>query len=176
MPAAFADELVALLPRLKRFGISLTGSASEAEDLVQAACERALRARDQWMDGTRLDAWVFRIMRNLWIDTVRKRATQGPHDALDEVREEVSADDGRRVTEATLTLSAVDQALTGLADEQRSVLILVCVEDRSYQEVASMLDIPIGTVMSRLARARMNLARSLHLDDGMAAARAEVSG
>ena len=152
MPSTFADELVALLPRLKRFGVSLTGSASEAEDLVQAACERALRARDQWMDGTRLDAWVFRIMRNLWIDTIRKRATQGPHDTLDEVGE-VSVEDGRRVTEAALTLNAVDQAIAEMTDEQRSVLILICVEERSYQEAASMLGIPIGTVMSRLARA-----------------------
>jgi len=163
MPPPFADELVELLPRLKRFGISLSGSAVEAEELVQTACERALRARDQWMPGTRLDAWVFRIMRNLWIDTVRSRASRGPHDALDEAGH-LQSEDGREVVEASMTLNDVSHAIEALAEEQRAVLILTCVEERSYREVASMLGIPIGTVMSRLARARENLAHRLLLD------------
>ncbi len=164
MPSPFAEELVALLPRLKRFGVSLSGSAIEAEELVQTACERALRARDQWVPGTRLDAWVFRIMRNLWIDTVRKRSTRGPHDALDDT-ESLHGEDGRDVAEAALTLNEVSRAIGQLAEEHRVVLILTCVEERSYQEVATMLGIPIGTVMSRLARARGILARTLRLED-----------
>jgi RNA polymerase sigma-70 factor (ECF subfamily) len=164
MPSRFAEDLVALLPRLRRFALSLTGSVNEADDLVQAACERALRARDQWMPGTRLDSWVFRIVRNLWIDAIRKRRTEGIVEAIDEVSNLEGAD-GRQVIETSLTLTEVSNAVNELPEEQRAVLLLVCTEERSYQEAADMLGVPIGTVMSRLARGRRSLAQRLQLSD-----------
>jgi len=164
MPSPFAEELIRLLPRLKGFALSLTGSAHEADDLVQAACERALRAWQQWAPGTRLDSWVFRIMRNHWIDGIRKRKAEGNPRSLDEFVE-VTGDDGRHVTETALTLEAVQGAIAKLPEDQRRVLLFVCAEERSYQDAADALGIPIGTVMSRLARARGRLAASLGLTE-----------
>jgi RNA polymerase sigma-70 factor, ECF subfamily len=166
MPSRFAEDLVALLPRLRRFALSLTGSVAEADDLVQAACERALRARDQWVPGTRLDSWVFRIIRNLWIDAIRKRKTEGIVEAIDEASN-VEGEDGRELVETALTLTDVNNAVSELPEEQRTVLLLVCTEERSYQEAAEMLGIPIGTVMSRLARGRRSLAERFNFDDAV---------
>jgi RNA polymerase sigma-70 factor, ECF subfamily len=174
MPSRFAEDLVALLPRLRRFALSLTGSVAEADDLVQAACERALRARDQWMPGTRLDSWVFRIIRNLWIDAIRKRKTEGIVEAIDEVAH-VEGEDGRQVTETALTLTDVSDAVSKLPEEQRAVLLLVCTEERSYQEAADMLGVPIGTVMSRLARGRRSLAERFNLDTAAPSALTRVA-
>jgi RNA polymerase sigma-70 factor, ECF subfamily len=171
MPSRFAEDLVALLPRLRRFALSLTRSANEADDLVQAACERALRARDQWTPGTRLDSWVFRIIQNLWIDAVRKRRTEGIVKAIDEAID-VQGEDGRQIVERALTLAEVNDAVNELPEEQRVVLLLVCTEERSYQETAEMLGIPIGTVMSRLARGRRSLAQRLDLTDAARVTRA----
>lgn len=162
MASTFAQDLIDLLPRLRRFATSLTGSWEDGDDLVQAACERALRARDQWQEGTRLDAWLFQIVRNLWIDAVPKRRTQGYQDELSAAHETVG-EDGVRATEATLMLGSVQDRMANLSAEQREVLICVCVEDRSYVEAANVLGIPIGTVMSRLARARRRLAEDLGL-------------
>jgi len=166
MPSRFAEDLVALLPRLRRFALSLTRSANEADDLVQAACERALRARDQWTAGTRLDSWVFRIIRNMWIDAIRKRRTEGIVESIDGAADP-EGEDGRQVVETALTFSEVTSALNALPEEQRAVLLLVCAEEQSYQEAADALGIPIGTVMSRLARGRRSLAQSLHLEAAM---------
>jgi RNA polymerase sigma-70 factor, ECF subfamily len=163
MPSRFAEDLVALLPRLRRFALSLTGSVAEADDLVQAACERALRAREQWTPGTRLDSWLFRIIRNLWIDAIRKRKTEGIVEAIDEITH-VEGEDGRAVTETALMLTDVRDAVDELPEEQRAVLLLVCREERSYQEAADMLGVPIGTVMSRLARSRRSLAERFNLE------------
>ena len=164
MASRFAEDLVALLPRLRRFALSLTGSVAEADDLVQAACERALRARDQWEPGTRLDSWVYRIIRNLWIDAIRRRRTEGIVEAIDEATG-VEGEDGRQVTETALTLAEVNNAVSELPQEQRAVLLLVCTEERSYQEAADMLGVPIGTIMSRLARGRRSLAERFNMDD-----------
>lgn len=174
MPSRFAEDLVALLPRLRRFALSLTGSVAEADDLVQAACERALRARDLWEPGTRLDSWVYRIIRNLWIDTVRRRKTEGHVEAIDEVAN-VEGEDGRQVTETALTLTDVNNAVSELPQEQRAVLLLVCTEERSYKEAADMLGIPVGTVMSRLARGRRSLAQRFNIDDAVYSSRAQVT-
>jgi RNA polymerase sigma-70 factor, ECF subfamily len=169
MPSPFAEELIQLLPRLRGFALSLTGSAHEADDLVQAACERALRARQQWTPGTRLDSWVFRIMRNHWIDAIRKRKAEGNPRSLDELAE-FGSDDGCRAVETALTLEAVQGAIAKLPEDQRQVLLSVCAQERSYQDTADALGIPIGTVMSRLARARGRLAACLGLKDGSDAA------
>jgi RNA polymerase sigma-70 factor (ECF subfamily) len=156
MKGAMRAALVPLLPRLRRFGIALTGSASDADELVQDACERALKRGDQLRDDTRLDAWLYGIMRNRWSDELRRRRVRR-HDPV-EAAFSVAGEDGERAAEARLVLERVRGALSQLPAEQRTVLVLVCVDGLSYKEVAEVLDIPIGTVMSRLARGR----RALH--------------
>jgi RNA polymerase sigma-70 factor (ECF subfamily) len=151
------DLLVAFLPNLRRFAISLCRSRDLADDLVQAACERALAHADGFAPGTRFDAWMFRILRNLWIDHVRRLKTAGPEEDVDE-RHDLASGDGERDAESRLALQEVAEAIGNLSDDQREVLLLVCVEELSYREAAEALEIPIGTVMSRLARARRNLA------------------
>jgi RNA polymerase sigma-70 factor, ECF subfamily len=160
MTAQFTNELIATLPRLRRFALSLTGKADEADDLVQAACERALKAQAQWEPGSRLDAWLFRIAKNLWIDEIRKRRTAGPTTPIEDAPE-AAAEDGRDVVEGRLALEAVTNAMNTLSPEHRQILSLVCIQEVSYKEAADQLNVPIGTVMSRLARARQALAQKL---------------
>jgi RNA polymerase sigma-70 factor (ECF subfamily) len=166
MNVELREELVVLLPRLRRFGLSLTRAQDKADDLVQAACERALRAQASFEPGTRLDSWMFRIMRNLWIDEVRKARTQGPHDDV-EGEVDLAGEDGVKAAELRSEASAVEQAILRLPEEFRSVLVLVCVDELSYREAADVLGIPIGTVMSRLARARRAIANDLGLEPGL---------
>jgi RNA polymerase sigma-70 factor (ECF subfamily) len=154
-----SDRLIAFLPNLRRFAISLCRSRDLADDLVQAACERALASHDRFESGTRFDAWMFRILRNLWIDHIRRTKTAGPRENIDD-RQDIVGSSGERDVEARLTLKSVAVAIDELVDEQREVLLLVCVEDLSYKQAAEVLGIPIGTVMSRLARARKNLAEA----------------
>lgn len=156
MPPTFGADLVALLPRLRRYALTLSRSPVSADDLVQAACEKALVHAAGWEPGSRLDAWVFRILRNLWIDGLRQSRRQGTAEAI-ESREDIVGDTGEDAALSRLTLQEVKRRIDGLPAEQREVLLLVCVEDLSYREVAEVLDVPIGTVMSRLARARRRL-------------------
>jgi RNA polymerase sigma-70 factor (ECF subfamily) len=153
----FAERLVAFLPNMRRFAISLTGSADNADDLVQAACERALAHQTGFDPETRFDAWIFRIIRNLWIDKIRRDRTAGPREDIDDHTDSaalVTAPDAL----PRLQLHEVSAAIARLSTEQREVLVLVCIEDLSYRDTAAVLDIPIGTVMSRLARARKTIA------------------
>jgi RNA polymerase sigma-70 factor (ECF subfamily) len=149
--------MIALLPRLRRFAIALTGSRQNADDLVQGACERALAARASWTPGTRFDAWMFRILRNLWIDMLRKQRTEGVRESIEERYDLVGAQ-GEKEAEDRLMLAALREAVKRLPEEQREVLLLVCVEDMSYRDAADALDVPVGTVMSRLSRARARLS------------------
>jgi len=155
---AFRKGLIELLPRLRRFARALAGRPDQADDLVQAAVEKALAKSHQWRDGTRLDSWMYRIVQTTWIDTCRAASVRGSH--LEAVDPGTLADYGtlRRI-EARLTLAAVRQAIRALPDAQRAVLGLVCVEGLSYRDAADVLGIPVGTVMSRLARARLSLDR-----------------
>jgi RNA polymerase sigma-70 factor (ECF subfamily) len=150
------EELVALLPRLRRFARALCHDVDTADDLVQAACERALNAAASFAPGTRLDSWMCRILQNLWIDRCRSAASRGPHVDLDAALELQGAD-GRRDTEAQLMLARVRLAIAELPEEQRLVLALVSIEGLSYRDAAEQIGVPIGTVMSRLARARARL-------------------
>lgn len=153
-------RIVALLPRLRGFARALARSHDAADDLVQATCEKALRHGESWTPGTRLDAWLFRIMRNHWIDTVRRTRPEVPVD-VEEIAGALPVEDGQRTAEARLTLADVRTIADALPDEQRMVLMLVCVEKMSYRETADVLDVPIGTVMSRLARARAALVAAM---------------
>jgi RNA polymerase sigma-70 factor (ECF subfamily) len=155
------ERMVALLPRLRRFAYALTGNAEQGDDLVQDACLRALSRIDQWQPGTRLDSWMYRIAQNIWLDRVRANKVRG--EVVDiEVAEAIPGSDGRLVAESELTLQAVAAALGRLPAEQRAVVALVCVEGASYKEAAEITGAPIGTVMSRLARARRALAAVLN--------------
>jgi RNA polymerase sigma-70 factor (ECF subfamily) len=149
-------EMLAVLPRLRRFALALTGKAPDADDLVQDTVERALRNLDRWTPGTRMDSWMFRIAQNLWIDTLRSRRVRGQAVSVDEV--DIVGADGARDAEARLTLSQTRQALAKLPEEQRVVVALVLIDGMSYREAASVLGVPMGTVTSRLSRARDALA------------------
>ena len=154
---SFGERLIGFLPNMRRFSISLTGSTDMADDLVQSACERALAHQDSFDPETRFDAWIFRIIRNLWIDQIRRLKTAGPKEEIDDYRD-VFGTGGENEALARMALAEVLVALDTLSNDQREVLVLVCVEDLSYRDAATVLDLPIGTVMSRLARARRNLA------------------
>lgn len=162
-------EIVRLLPRLRAFGRSLTGSQDQADDLVQASAEKALRNIGSFQPGTRLDAWLFRIMRNTWIDSIRARREMMDIDA--EGAQELAGEDGRQITEGRLHLADVRRAMARLPEDQRSVLMLVCVEGMRYREAAEVLGVPEGTVMSRLSRARLALAEMLNEVPGTAPAK-----
>jgi RNA polymerase sigma-70 factor (ECF subfamily) len=149
-------QLIALLPRLRRFALGLTGSRDDADDLVQATCERALNRLHQWQPDTRLDSWMFQIIKTIWIDQWRSQRARGEHVDLDSI-EPPAGSNGRQVTEVRSTLEAVCRAMEQLSDDQRLVLTLVSVDGLSYEEAAAVLEVPIGTVMSRLARARRRL-------------------
>lgn len=148
-------RLVALLPRLRRFAYGLSAQRETADDLVQIACERALARSESWQQGTNFDAWIFTILRNAWYDRLRRRRTEGISEALED-HENLSGP--AHQSEERLTLEAVVKAMAQLSEEQREVLVLTCIEEFSYRQVSEMLGIPIGTVMSRLARARGRLA------------------
>lgn len=151
------QQLIALLPRLRRFALGLTGgSTADADDLVQAACERALSRLHQWQADTRLDSWMFRILKTLWIDQWRSQRAHGEHIELEDAGP-LMGSNGRHVAEVNNTLDAVRRAMEQLPDEQRLVLMLVSVDGLSYEEAAAVLETPVGTVMSRLARARRRL-------------------
>ncbi len=150
---AFETDLLALVPRLRRFAASLSHDRADADDLCQAALERALRSRDQWQAGTRLDSWMYRIMRNLWIDEGRARQRAQKRFAPEEAGLHVGYA-GDREIEAHVMLSDVDRAMQALPDEQREAIALVLVEGLSYKDAAAVLGVPMGTLTSRLVRGR----------------------
>ena len=150
----FDGELLALLPRLRRFAHTLSRSPVDADDLTQATIERALRSRTQWQVGTRLDSWTYRIMRNLWIDTVRSRSRRERVEAPAEEAERIGEDPAM---DAKVELARMMAAMSRLPDEQREVVALILVEGFGYRETADMLGVPIGTVSSRLVRGRVAL-------------------
>jgi RNA polymerase sigma-70 factor (ECF subfamily) len=154
-------EMVSLLPRLRRFAYGLTGSLDEGDDLTQAACEKALRSLVQFTAGTRLDSWMYRIAQNLWID--RRRSQQAQRELIVEPAdlESLATADGVREMDRRLDLADVRREVALLPEDQRAVLLLVSVEGFGYRQAAEILEIPIGTVMSRLARARLALGRAL---------------
>lgn len=156
----FEQELVEMLPRLRRFARGLTRDASDADDLCQAAIERALKSQGQWQPGTRLDSWMYRITRNLWIDDRRAAGRRGVHAPIDDAAIQVVGDGAAEVEAGTLR-GDVDGAMARLPDEQREVVILVLVEGYAYREAAEILEVPIGTVTSRLARGRETLIHLL---------------
>lgn len=152
--------IVAMLPRLRRFCQAMAGNAADGDDLMQATVERALLRSGQFEHGTRLDSWMFRIAQNLHIDGTRAAKRRGT--AMDvEALHGLAGSDGRDLVESRSELAAAQRALQSLPDEQRAVFAMVVIDGRSYRDTAETLDLPIGTVMSRLARARGKIAEAL---------------
>lgn len=151
---SFGDQLVALMPRLRRFCLALCGSTDAGDDLMQAVLERALVKQHLYADGTRLDHWLFRLARNIQIDLVRARRSRGGPELDIEMAADVIGSDGRHVVEARSDLASAGQAFLALPENAREVFALVVLEGFSYKEAADLLEVPIGTVMSRIARAR----------------------
>ena len=155
------QAIAALLPRLRRFGRTLARSPEDADDLVQVAIEKALTRTDQWTPGTRLDSWMFRIMQNAWIDELRARERRGQTFLPEEEGEHVGDGAAGSGSSSQLDAILVRKAVAKLSEEHRSVVGLVLVEGLSYQEAAQTLGVPVGTVTSRLARAREALQELL---------------
>lgn len=158
-PEQFKTELISLLPRLRRFALSLTRSGPDADDLLQEACSAALQKWQQYDPAQPFDRWMFRVVRNLWISEVRKRQVrqgqgQVPAEEAVELRSEDAAVDVQ-------TARQVKGQVANLDPELGQPLMLVCAEGYSYKEVSELLGIPIGTVMSRIHRARKLLISSL---------------
>jgi RNA polymerase sigma-70 factor, ECF subfamily len=153
-------ELPQLLPRLWRFALRLTRHDADAQDLVQRCYLRALERRHQWQSGTSLLSWLFAIMHSIWINELRsaqrrREGNLGSEDSFENI-EDVS---GAADPEYQMLCKQVVQSVQALPEAQRVVMILIAVEGLSYRETADALDIPIGTVMSRLARARLTLGQ-----------------
>jgi RNA polymerase sigma-70 factor (ECF subfamily) len=162
--AADAEQWI---PRLRRYALALTGNREAADDLTQDALERAWRKRALWQPGTDLRAWLFTVMHNVFVNSVRSaRATESLDDEGTTV-EAVHALQAGSVAEGRIVLSELRTALASLAPEQREVVLLVGLEQMSYAEAAAVLEVPIGTVMSRLSRGRERLR--LLLDAGVRA-------
>jgi len=163
MADAFETGLIEALPALRRYALSLCRKPDIADDLVQTTVERAIAARTRYDPATRLEPWLFRILRNAWIDIARRAGTRGIEIEIGDAPW-AAVHDGTRASEASLMLRQTREALTTLPDEQREVILLVCFEGLSYAEAAEVLDIPKGTVMSRLARGRIALAAKLGIE------------
>ena len=160
----FKSEMIGLLPRLRRFAMSLTRSGPDADDLLQDACATALQKWQQYDPAQPLDRWMFRVVRNLWISEVRKRnvrqgAGQVPAEEATELRVESQPDE-------VLTAKEVRRKVDDLDPDLAQPLMLVCAEGYSYREASELLSIPIGTVMSRIHRARKQLISSLSQEEG----------
>ena len=182
----FETEALSFLDALYRTGLRMTRSEAEAEDLVQETYIRAFRFRHQFTPGTNLKAWLFRILTNTFINQYRRKAARPDETELDDVEESIlyrhmrdvspgsaSPDPEAELIDNTLS-SEVKDALEALPEKFRTTLLLD-VEGFSYKEIAEVLDIPIGTVMSRLHRGRKFLQKRLYdvaRDRGIVAARA----
>jgi RNA polymerase sigma-70 factor, ECF subfamily len=156
IPDDIRRELIDLLPRLRRFAYALTGDSHQGDDIVQEACARAIAHLDQYQPGTRLDHWMYKIVRNIWLNQERALKVRGGLIDLDAAPEPVG-EDGRHIMEIRLTLHQVLQALARLPRDQQVLIALVCIEGLSYQQAAEILELPLGTATSRLARARQRL-------------------
>ncbi len=158
-PDQFKTDMIGLLPRLRRFAISLTRSGPDADDLLQDACATALQKWHHYDPAQPLDRWMFRVIRNLWISEIRKRKVrqgegQIPAEEATELQTESNVDDA-------MTAKQVRGQVSALPEDLSQPLLLVCAEGYSYKEAAELLGIPIGTIMSRIHRARKLLVARL---------------
>jgi RNA polymerase sigma-70 factor (ECF subfamily) len=157
----FAIRAMQYIPRLRRYARALTGDNSAADDLVQDALERALIKQSLWREGTDLRAWLFTVMHNIFINQVRSAAANRLV-SIDEVDADAVVDTTPLQATDRLEIRDLDAALQALPEEQRAVVLLVGLEQMTYEEAARVLDVPVGTVMSRLSRGRERLRILLH--------------
>ena len=157
------QDMIGHLPRLRRFALALSGDPTEADDLVQEVCLKALAKAHQFRPDTRLDSWLFRIAQNAWFDRQKSWRVRKDHhvnvEDIDELRDPAA---GTEVVEQAVNLADVSHAIAQLPEELSVLLVLVCIDGQSYQEAAQTLELPVGTVMSRLARARKQLHQTLN--------------
>lgn len=153
-----ASQLPAMLPRLWSFAMRLTTHTHDAEDLVQRTCVRALEKAGQWQPGTSLIHWLLSIEQSIWFNEVRARKVRSRNGApWDATQVENVADHTEAGPEGTALHQQIIRAVNALPEPQQAVMLLVAVEGLSYKETAQVLDVPVGTIMSRLARARMRM-------------------
>lgn len=152
--------MIALLPRLTRFARSLTQSEDDANDLVQATCERAIVNLEKWQPGTRLDSWMYRIAHNLRRNAYRDAATRERKLTLVAASEH-EMQDGEAMTLARIEAKSVEDAINRLPPDQRTALLLVAAEGHSYAEAADITDASVAAITSRVARARDTLRQSM---------------
>lgn len=145
------------LARLWRYALVLSGARDIADDLVQAACLRAIERADQFAPGSKLDRWLFAVLRSIWLNEIRARRIREGGGFVDAA--EALTFDGAREIETNILAAEVLRALKGLPEAQRETVLLVYAEGYSYAEAAAALGAPIGTIMSRLAAARLALAK-----------------
>ncbi|WP_040676878.1 RNA polymerase sigma factor [Rhizobium mesoamericanum] len=158
--SGLADNLL----RLWRYGLVLSHRRDVADDLVQQTCVRALERVEQFEIGTRLDRWLFSILHSIWLNEIRSQRVRLGRGFVD--ADDALVVDGARDTETHVMANQVLRLVNALPDAQRAAVFLAYVEGLSYKEVASVLDIPIGTVMSRLAAARAKIAASVSEEGG----------
>lgn len=158
--ADLREQLIELIPQMRRFACGLSGSRDRGDELVQAACERLLMHQSRLRSDTRLDSWLYRVIRNLHLDSVRSQAVRDRGRQQLQQSEELQAV-ARDAMDDQLLIREVQRAMQQLSEAHRAVLMLICVEGRSYREAADILQVPMGTVTSRLIRARRSLIARL---------------
>lgn len=158
--SSFEAELAAVWPRLRRFAHALARNQADADDLAQMTAEKAIKSFGQFQTGTKFDSWMFRICRTVWIDMIRSGTRRSAHEAPAEAGAQVGFDP-RPGLEAGIDLTTAMAAMQRLPSEQREVVALILIEGFGYREAAEILEQPIGTVSSRLARGRQSLLAML---------------
>jgi RNA polymerase sigma-70 factor, ECF subfamily len=150
----FARQLEALIPRLRRYARALTRDVSRADDVVQSCLTRALAKQHLWQPGTDLRAWLFTILHNQYVNEVRRSVREGVNVAVEGMAPMLTVQSNAI---AVLQLRDLESAIARLPQEQRQVILLVCLEGMAYEQVAAVLQVSVGTVRSRLSRARVQL-------------------
>lgn len=154
--AGFQDQIVIAVPRLRRFCVAITSSLADGDDLLQSTIERALKRKETFKAGQKIDSWLFKIAQNQWIDQKRAETRRGPMTDLSET-DHLTGEDGRTKVEGRSLMRQLLKCISSLPEPQRIVVAHVLVAGQSYKEAASNLGIPVGTIMSRLSRARKTL-------------------
>ena len=160
----FLTDVEEAIPSLRRYALALTRDADRADDLVQDCLERALAKRRLWRPTGTVKAWLFTILHNRFVSDRRREARRGAHGPLEDSRHAASVDD----PSVGVQLAEVGRAIEELSEHQRAILLLVAVEGLTYAETATVTNLPVGTVMSRLARARRSLQKSLGAEPKLA--------
>lgn len=154
--SGFQQQIIDLVPRLRRFAVTLAGNLADADDLLQATVEKALLRRTSYRAEFKLESWLYKIMQNHFIDLKRKEARRGGTVLIDDIHD-IVGEDGVQIQEERSAAHKIMAVIANLPEQQRLVVACVLVDGQTYEEAAAVLDIPVGTIMSRLFRARKTL-------------------